>query len=245
MRQHELGGRSLKPPTPSSVVSVVLVVAWVVALGTFAVGLSVYIHQLIRDHLAKATPADPITPVTMSAAFAVFAVVLIVGPKERPGVRLASAAIAAIAAPMIFEFPFDLIVMARTYPAIPPDPAIYRAWFFVPLFLVEITTLSLLTLSPMVRVSRPSLYALALMFVVFAIWGLFGFGYPSAPLPITFNVVSKLAAFGAALSLFVPRWFALDRAGRQPGDGLDRALPEAAVPARTWSGLFHDADTPR
>jgi hypothetical protein len=32
------------------------------------------------------------------------------------GVRLSSAVIAAMAAPMIFELPFDLIVMARTYP---------------------------------------------------------------------------------------------------------------------------------
>ena len=39
----------------------------------------------------------------------------------KPGGRTAvlSAAIAAMAAPMVFELPFDLIVMARTYPPIP------------------------------------------------------------------------------------------------------------------------------
>lgn len=236
--------RPLKLPAPGRMASVLMVVAWLVALGTFAVGLSVYIHQLIHDHLAMAPPADPITPVSLSAAVAVFGIVLIVGPTARPGVRLAGAAIAAMAAPMIFELPFDLIVMARTYPAVAPDPALYRAWFFAPLFLVELTTMSLLALSPMVRVSRASLYFLALMFVVFAIWGLFGFGYPSAPLPIAFNLVSKLLAFATALSLFVPRWFARHRAVRQPGEAVDCALPEALVPARTWSGLFHDADTP-
>jgi len=236
--------RPLKPPTPGRVVSVLIVLAWAVALGTFAVGLSVYIHQLIHDQLAKAPPSDPITPVSIAAAFAVFLVVLIVGAAERPAVRLASAVIAAMAAPMIFELPFDLIVMARTYPAIPPDPALYRAWFFGPLFLVELTTMSLLTLSPMVRVSRVSLYSFALMFVVFAIWGLSGFGYPSAPLPLTFNVVSKLLAFATALSLFVPHWFESGRALPQSGDSVPKALPESLAPARSWSGLFHDADTP-
>jgi hypothetical protein len=236
--------RPLKLPTPSRLIAVLLVGAWVVSLGAFAVGLSVYIHQLIHDHLAKTPPSDPITPVTLSAAFAVFFIVLIVGPKARPGVTLASAAIGAMAAPMIFELPFDLIVMARTYPAIPPDPALYRAWFFAPLFLVELTTMSLLALSPLVRVSRASLYSFALMLAVFAIWALSGFGYPSAPIPITLNVVSKLLAFAAAISLFVPHGFARGRAFREPGDDADRTRPEALASARAWSGLFHDADTP-
>src|SRR5215472_7353491 len=160
--------RPLKPPAPGRVLAGLLVLAWVVALGTFAVGLSVYVHQLIHDHLAKAPPSDPITAVTVTAACAVFLIVLIAGSAERPAVRLGSAVIAAMAAPMIFELPFDLIVMGRTYPAIPPDPALYRVWFFAPLFLVELTTILLLTLSPMVRVSRVSLYCVALMLVVFA-----------------------------------------------------------------------------
>jgi hypothetical protein len=63
-------------------------------------------------------------PASMTAAFAIFVIVLIIGLAARPGVRLGSAAIAAMAAPMIFELPFDLIVMARTYPAIAPDPAL-------------------------------------------------------------------------------------------------------------------------
>ena len=46
---------------------------------------------------------------------------------------------------MVFELPFDLIVMARTFPPIPPNPALYRVLFFAPLFAIEITTLALLT----------------------------------------------------------------------------------------------------
>jgi hypothetical protein len=106
---------------------------------------------------------------------------------------------------MIFEFPFDLIVMARTYPTIPPDPALYRLLFFAPLFLVEFTTLALLTLSPMVKLPRASFFFFALMLVVFAAWGLSGFGYPSGPVPFALNVLSKIVAFAVTLSLFLPQ----------------------------------------
>ena len=43
------------------------------------------------------------------------------------------------------------------------------------------------------------------MLVVFAVWGLSGFGYPSAPVPFALNVLSKIVAFAAALSLFLPQ----------------------------------------
>jgi hypothetical protein len=110
-----------------------------------------------------------------------------------------------MAAPMIFEISFDPIVMTRTYPPILPDPALYRAVFFAPLFLVEITTLLLLRLSPMVRLTRATFFSYALMLGVFAVWALSGFGYPSAPLPTTLNIASKILAFVTALTLFLPR----------------------------------------
>jgi hypothetical protein len=65
--------------------------------------------------------------------------------------------------PGIFELPFNLIVMTRTYPAVPPDPALYRVPIFAPLFLVEFTTLALLARSPLVRLSRTAFTAFALM----------------------------------------------------------------------------------
>ena len=188
---------------PGRAVAAFMLVTWVLALATFVVGLSVYAHQLTRDPLAQAPPADPIAPVTLLGVAAMFVAILIVSP-DGLATRLGSAVIGALAAPMIFELPFDLIVMARTYPPVPPDPALYRALFFLPLLLVEITTLSLLTLSPMVRVSRASFLSLGLMLLVFAVWALTGFGYPSAPVPITLNVVSKILAFVTALSLFLP-----------------------------------------
>lgn len=89
---------------------------------------------------------------------------------------------------------------ARTYPPLLPDPAFYRAVFVTPLLLVELTTLSLLTLSPMVRVRKSTFFCFALMIGVFGIWALSGFGYPQSALPITMNVVSKILAFITALA---------------------------------------------
>jgi hypothetical protein len=73
------------------------------------------------------------------------------------------------------------------------------------LFLVEFTTLALLRLSPMVKLSRASFFFFAVMLVVFAVWGLSGFGYPSTPVPFALNVLSKIVAFATALSLFLPQ----------------------------------------
>jgi hypothetical protein len=39
---------------------------------------------------------------------------------------------------------------------------------------------------------------------VFAIWAGFGFAYPSAPIPIALNAISKVLCFVAAITLFLP-----------------------------------------
>ena len=73
------------------------------------------------------------------------------------------------------------------------------------LLLVQITTLLLLRLSPMVRLTRATFFSFALMLGVWAAWALAGFGYPSAPLPIALNIASKLLAFVTAFTLFAPQ----------------------------------------
>jgi hypothetical protein len=100
---------------------------------------------------------------------------------------------------------------------------LYRALFYVPLLLVEITTLLLLLLSPMVRLTRATFFSFALMLGVFAVWALFGFGYPSAPLPYALNVTSKILAFVTALTLFLPQRPAPEQA-HQP-DSSEPAQP--------------------
>ena len=212
----------LRPAQPGRTARLLILVTWVLAIAAFLVCLTIYAKQAHQQHLIHAVPANNVAPVTAICVVAIFVVVLLIGRTQSQLVMLASAAIAAMAAPMIFEFPFDLIVMARTYPAIPPDPAMYRALFFVPLFLVEVTTLSLLTFSPMVKVSRAAVLSFAFMLAVFAAWGLTGFAYPSAPIPYAFNVVSKILAFVTALYLFLPQ--------RTQADSPDPAAsPSAAV----------------
>jgi len=105
--------------------------------------------------------------------------------------------------------------------------------FFTPLILVELTTLWLLTLSPMVRVRKSTFFCFALMTGVFGIWALFGFGYPQAPLPITMNVVSKILAFITALTLFLPdRLRNWQTDGPAPAPGREQTpLPVMATPA--------------
>ena len=192
-----------RPHRPGSNTTTLLIVAWAISITAFLACVGVYAQQAQRDHLAG-RPADNILPVTLTAAGVTFFIIAVTG-KPRGGPAVTSAAIAAIAAPMVFELPFDLIVMARTYPPIAPNPALYRVVFFAPLFLVEITTLALLTWSPMVRLSRATFFAFAAMLAVFAVWALaVGFEYPSAPLPYALNVVSKLLAFATILTLFLP-----------------------------------------
>ena len=140
---------------------------------------------------------------------------------------------------MIFEFPFDLIVMARIYPPIPPHPALYRVLFFAFLFLVEVLTLSLLTLSPAVRLSKAAFFIFALMLAVFAVWGLFGFGYPSAPAAFTFNVVSKILAFVVTLSLFLRRE---PRPVRPIGHVAGTASSLTATTLDTYGHIWPDRD---
>jgi ABC-2 type transport system ATP-binding protein len=220
--------RAVRPPTS---VVVLMFSLWVVALLAFLVGLGVYVKQFVRDypHITSGVH-NPITPVTLLAAAAIFGIIM-----TRTGwrfqTRLGSAVVGAMAAPMIFELPFDLIVMARTYPALPPDPALYRAVFFTPLIMIELTTLWLLTLSPMVRVRRSTFFCFALMIGVFAIWALFGFGYPQSALPITMNVASKILAFITALTLFLPDRLRNWRTDGPPATAGHEQVPQPVMAA--------------
>src|SRR5215469_13574055 len=222
--------RAVRPPTS---VVVLMFSLWVIALIAFLVGLSVYVKQFVHDYPNITSGVhNPITPVTLLAAVAIFGIIM-TRTGWRYQTRLGSAVVGAMAAPMIFELPFDLIVMARTYPALPPDPALYRAVFFTPLILVEVTTLWLLTLSPMVRVRKYTFFCFALMIGVFGIWALYGFGYPQSALPITMNVISKLLAFATALTLFLPdrlRDWKTD--GPAPAPGHEQA-PQPVTAARS------------
>lgn len=207
----------LEAARPGPAIAALVVVIWLLSIVMFLVCAGAEVEQLTRAYPGDlgSVPVDPISPITDTLVALTFVVVfVIVFYQPRGSLRLAfgSAFIGALAAPMIFELPFDLIVMARTYPPIPPDPTLYRLLFFLPLFLVEVSTFALLLLAPLARVIRSTLVALTAMFVVFAFWaGLFGFAYPAAAGPTAMNVASKILAFAAAITLFLPPGWRLSR----------------------------------
>ena len=190
-----------------------MLVAWATSIAALLICATIYLRQVIHDIRASGLSAPAlrltILPVTLTAAAVLFVIIIWRRSPDLP-TRLASAAIGAIAAPMIFELPFDPIVIARIHVILPDPPP----WIlvYVPLLLVEITTLLLLRLSPMVRMTRATFFSFALMLGVWAAWALAGFGYPSAPLPIALNIASKILAFVTAFTLFLPRQPAPGRA---------------------------------
>jgi hypothetical protein len=198
-------GRRLRVPLkitrPEGAAAGFMIAIWLLAIYTD--GIAAFVYGL---HVKEAYPdfvAARVRVGTFVYALVTFLVILYVTRRWGWKVALASAVIGTAAAPMIFELPFDLIVMARTNPPIPTRPMLYRQLFFLPLFLVELSTISLLTLLPSMRVTAYACYAVAAMFVVFALWAAFGFAFPAEPLPLALNVISKILCFVAAIMLFV------------------------------------------
>jgi hypothetical protein len=194
-------------PTPGPVagggVTAILVVPWILAIVTFLVTMTAYIEQAHEVHFKLPSPANYVTPVTLSCAALTFLTVVVLTP-ARPRTRIANAFFAACAGPIIFELPFDLIVLSHTS-AIPPAPSLYIELYFLPLFIIEFLTIGLAITRVGARFTRWTAIWLAGMFGVFMLWALIGFEYPWGGLPLTMNIVSKILAFAVVLSLFVRR----------------------------------------
>lgn len=194
----------LKPPKTGCFAGVLLVVIWLIAIGTFGLNGTVYFEALVKAVGEFTPPPSPISPVTALAGLIGFIAILVLGWRSGWKAALSSAIVGMLAAPMIFELPFDLIVMGRIYPAPPTPVTRYTLLYFLPLFLISLTSFALLTVSPLLRLSRYTLFCLAGLFLVFAIWALFGFAYPSQPITFILNATGKVFAFAAAVSLFIP-----------------------------------------
>ena len=193
----------LKVTRPGRTAAAFMIVIWLLAIYTVGVATFVYGLQVKQTYPGFVAPRVRVG--TFVDAAATFFVILYLTRRWGWKVALASAVIGTAAAPMIFEFPFDLIVMTRTNPPIPGHPMLYRQLFFLPLFLVEFSTVSLLTLLPSMRMTAYTAYAVAGMFVVFAVWAAFGFAFPAEPLPLALNVISKILCFVASIMLFAWR----------------------------------------
>jgi len=193
----------LEVTRPGGTAAGFMIAIWLLAIYTSGVTTFVYGLQLKQAYPGFVAPRVRVG--TFVDAVVAFFVILYLTRRWGWKVALAGAIIGTAAAPMIFEFPFDLIVMTRTNPPIPTHPLLYRQLFFLPLFMVEFSTVSLLTLLPSMRVTAYASYAVAGMFVVFAIWAGFGFAFPAEPLPLALNAISKILCFVAAIMLFVWR----------------------------------------
>src|SRR5260370_17945524 len=185
---------------PGKFLGALLISSFVLAILTFLTAATAYGLADVQQGI-HFTSTDPITFVTMTAAIVTFFVILYLTHKSGARTAIGSAIVGTIAAPLIFELPFDLIVMWHTFP--PSPPTLYTPLFFFPLFLVEIVRFALLTLSPAMRLSKSTFFLLAGMFFIFAVWALAGFAYPSTPFPIAMNMLSKIMAFAVAISLFL------------------------------------------
>ena len=169
---------------------------------TAAYGLAIH-DQTVGQEVIR--PANPVTKFTLLFALIAF-VVIFFWTLRKYGWKLAlvSGVAGAGAGPVMFEFGFDWIIMWRL--AIPDPAGLYRWLYFYPLFLFIFATLALLTLTPAARLRRQTLFALAVMFVLWAGWAIFaGYSHPTiGVVPLVFNVSSKLAAAVAGLMIFLP-----------------------------------------
>lgn len=185
---------------PGKFPGLLIIIMWLLSIMTFVIASTVYVRVLLQQVGPFIPPANPITPVTLTCAIVTFPVIAYLARRSGFWGAFVSAIVGTIAAPLIFELPFDLIVMWHTFP---PNPApLFTLLYFLPLFLIEISSFALLTFSPAIKLSKYTLFLLAAMFLIFALWALFGFAYPASPLPTAFNMVSKVVAFAVAISLF-------------------------------------------
>jgi hypothetical protein len=195
--------RSLVPERPGKTLRVLLLLLWLLSIPAFGVAVLTYNDAfLARWGPNPGIPPNRVSPITDLAVLITFVLIAIKSRRHGWKTALGSAFICAAAAPLMFELPFDLMVMWRTFPAEPATR--YTLLYFLPLFMVEISTFALLTISPLFRVTKRSLFWLAAMFFVFAVWALFGLHYPNQPIPYALNVAGKLLSFVAAITMFWP-----------------------------------------
>jgi hypothetical protein len=215
-----------QPPRPDRTAKIIMLTTWALAIAALLVCVAVYLARASRAGFVHTPRSDPITPLTLIGACVLFVVIALAHKASGWRVALGSAVIGAAAGPWIFEVPFDLIVMPRTYPVI--DPGLYRVLLYGPLILTGIMTVALLSLSPAVRLQRATLWCLAGMLALFAAWGLFGFSYPSAPGPIALNSLSKILALVTSLTLFLPQRARAGTQQREQAATASSARPDVA-----------------
>ena len=181
-------------PRMGTIVLVVVMVIWAFSILTF-----LRIVRAVARYTGSAASLGPIFPITIFSAICAFAFVAYVSRKGGVLSSLGNGFLAFIAGPMVFEFPFILIVIPQVH-----APLGAALIFFIPLFIIIFTTISMLLYSRRTAITKYSLYFYGAMIVVFAIWALDGYSYPTNPVSFVLNAISKVFGFVAVAAMFVP-----------------------------------------
>jgi len=188
--------RSIEVPHPGKGLRIAMIAAWALVI-LFILGVVVF-YRIGRTSIGTGQAGTgPIFPITLACAAVAFIYVAYMSRHDGIWTALGRAFVCGAAGPMIFEFPFDMIVIPQIKAS-----AIFFVAYFGPLDLAVLLTLSLLLLSKRVFVTRYSLYALGAMFTAFAVWAWFGFSYPSNPISFILNAISKVLGFISVAALF-------------------------------------------
>src|SRR5262249_10880555 len=95
---------------PGKFLGALLLGCWFLAVIAFLIAVTAY-SLAQRQQTIQFRLTNPITPVTFTSAVIAFFVILYLARQSGPRIAIGSAIVGTIAAPMIFELPFDLLVM--------------------------------------------------------------------------------------------------------------------------------------
>jgi len=185
--------REIKLPRIGRILGIVVVVIWAFSILTF-----LRINRDLARYTGSAGNLGPIFPITIATAVCTFSFVAYISRHDGNRASLGRGFLAFIAGPMVFEFPFLLIVIPRV--SAPLIPALI---FLIPLFTIIFTTLAILLFSKKLAITKYSVYLYASMILVFAVWSLDGYSYPSNPVSFALNSISKILGFASVAALFV------------------------------------------
>ena len=104
---------SVRIKRPGKNVSVLMITIWSLSLATFLIAYVTYGLQLYQQKMLAAPPTNPISPITELCGLATFVIIAYLARHHGLKVALGSAFVGTATAPMIFELPFDLIVMGE------------------------------------------------------------------------------------------------------------------------------------
>jgi len=198
--------KEIKLPHMGKIIGAIVVVIWAFSILTF-----LKINKDMAKYTGAAGNLGPIFPITIASAVCAFAYVAYMNRQDGLPRAVSRGFLAFIAGPMVFEFPFLLIVIPQV-----KAPLIPALIFLIPLFTIIFTTLAITLFSRKIAITKYSIYLYGAMILVFAVWALEGYSYPSNPAAFALNAISKVLGFASVAALFVTK-------PRAPVESKDRA----------------------